>query len=274
MGAPRNPGQAELELGQHLEAARHFAYALSVPIPPDVRTMLEGALGKARKHVASYRVTATPAGAEVVLDGEVVGKAPLAMELFVAPGEHTLSVRVDGQSGPEVEVRGEKGLTRAVRLVGPGEPLPPDEPTVPTADEAEGTKRSGLRPPWVALIAGGGLTTGAAVLGIAFRARASRAGDDLRGAQAEAGDNLSACVNSEDSALCRETRSAANRRADSNKVALGGFIGAGLLGVGTLTAMTWLTVREKKRSARESRAVRVGVTPRRRGMGVGVWGAF
>lgn len=94
-------GHTECALGRYRDAAEHLAIYLreSRDLPgadPRDRLMLALDLDKSRAHIGVLTVTAQPAGAEVLVDGAVVGRAPLADPVFVEPGRHVVEVRAPG----------------------------------------------------------------------------------------------------------------------------------------------------------------------------------
>jgi hypothetical protein len=56
----------------------------------------EGVLRTIAPFISTVRLTASPEGADVVVDGETVGSAPLPKPLYVELGKHELVVRKDG----------------------------------------------------------------------------------------------------------------------------------------------------------------------------------
>ena len=91
-------GDCEVQLGLFRDAAEHLAYFLRLA-PPDRRTAAAQRLyDTARTKVGTLTVTADAVGAEVAVDGNVVGKAPLEDPLFVEPGRH----QVEARSGTKV----------------------------------------------------------------------------------------------------------------------------------------------------------------------------
>src|SRR5258708_8988783 len=73
-----NLAQSEARSGHPAEAARHFAtYLRESPNPPaNERADAEKGLATARTKLGRIHIAA-PSGAEVVLDGELIGQAPL-----------------------------------------------------------------------------------------------------------------------------------------------------------------------------------------------------
>lgn len=93
--------RAELELGLVRDAAEHFAYALH-NLPPNDGTrrfFAQTGLDRAKQFIVTLHVHAR-AGAEIFVDGDRVGTAPLGREVFVEDGPHTVEARLAGFSAP------------------------------------------------------------------------------------------------------------------------------------------------------------------------------
>ena len=118
-------GHTELRLGKPREAAAHLSYALrSWPTManPKQREMAEKRLAEARREVGALELRVSTAGAEVSVDGRPVGVAPIAHEIFVDPGEHTVSATLEGYEPASRRVVTAKGAKSEVEL--PLRPIP------------------------------------------------------------------------------------------------------------------------------------------------------
>lgn len=95
-----NLAQSELRSGHEADAAQHFDQYLreNPAATPAERGEAEKGLAAARARVAEVTVSA-PAGAQIFVDGEPVGAAPLPGPVFLPPGNHKLEARKDGATG-------------------------------------------------------------------------------------------------------------------------------------------------------------------------------
>lgn len=125
-----NLAQCELRSGHNLEAARHFATYLREP-PPNAgngTSDAEKGVAAARAKLGRIQVSVA-AGAEVLVDGEAVGQAPLPEAVDAAPGNHTVEARLAGHStSTSVTVSVGKSATATLSLEGSSPavaPLPP-----------------------------------------------------------------------------------------------------------------------------------------------------
>ncbi len=104
-GIAANLGECEMHLGKNREAAEHLAISLrlaSKDDPQRARTAANLAAVKAK--IGTLVVTANVAGAEVLVDGQRVGEAPLVDPIFVEPGKRTVRVRLEGFASWEKEL--------------------------------------------------------------------------------------------------------------------------------------------------------------------------
>ena len=102
-----NIGSTLDALGRRPEAATYLARFLlqkgdaSDKVVQQVRTFLEGI----KKKVGSVEVTCPEEGATVKVDGRVIGTTPLAVPIFLEPGEHRLIVTKGAAGAFEKAVR-------------------------------------------------------------------------------------------------------------------------------------------------------------------------
>jgi hypothetical protein len=90
-----NMALCEDDLQQHARAATLYARALAEGeglFTPDQANRLHELLAASRAAVARVHLAVSTPGAEIVLDGEVIGQSPLGSEVFVDIGTHHLRV--------------------------------------------------------------------------------------------------------------------------------------------------------------------------------------
>lgn len=165
-----NLGRTELRLEKYRDAAEHIALFLreDQTLGQQERTDLEAQLARARAQVGVLRVEVAQAGAEVWVDGAAAGTAPLAHEIYLDPGKHTVEARhADSVAKKEIEARA--GAEETVRL----DATPPSPsakaPSAPSVQSSAPSAAAG-RPIVPALVVGGvgalGLIAGAVALGM------------------------------------------------------------------------------------------------------------
>lgn len=137
--APRATGQlglCEQALGQWADAEGHLLEALKADQDAWVkksRRVLEDALVVVKSHIARVEVQGEPEGAEVLLNGVVAGKLPLAGPMRVAAGELEIELRAPGYARETKTLRLEAGqyqrvVLRASRAVAAATPPPAPAP--------------------------------------------------------------------------------------------------------------------------------------------------
>lgn len=100
---PRPSTQAQIgfalqALGRWVEAERELSRVIAVDDPwvSRQRAVIEDALTTVRSHLGSLEFVCAPAGAEVLVDGRSIGRAPIAEPIRLAAGNVTVTARLDG----------------------------------------------------------------------------------------------------------------------------------------------------------------------------------
>lgn len=87
---------AEAKLGRYLDAIAHYQRVVADVADADLRERAQARIKSLSARVAVLDLDVGPAGAEVSIDGEPRGKAPLAGPIYLAAGEHTITVTAKG----------------------------------------------------------------------------------------------------------------------------------------------------------------------------------
>jgi hypothetical protein len=103
-------------------AAEHLAWALRTKEDPAERKGLEATFLNVRARVGAVKVTVTVDGADVFVGEHFAGTAPLAGEVYVAPGKARISAKKTGYGEIEgsVEVAAQGTATLTLDLAGEG----------------------------------------------------------------------------------------------------------------------------------------------------------
>jgi hypothetical protein len=177
-----NLAQSELRSGHEADAAKHFAqYLREHKDATDAeRQGADAGLTAAKALVAEVALEVDASGAEIYVDGDLEGQAPLPGPVYLTPGAHQLQARKDGKTTSS-DVNAVAGQTTSLRLslartaspapVAAGTPgrgeSPPHEDGAPPPQEEPATSRQGFFP-WLThtpgAMIGVGLT-GAGLLG-------------------------------------------------------------------------------------------------------------
>jgi len=122
-----NLGAVELDLGKHRDAAEHLAYALrEYPAggKQSQRLTLQERMKEAKAHVGILRLRVNVEGAEVLINGVLIGKTPLPPEVFVSPGRVAIDVRSDGYDSAKKNTEATKDEAQDITLTLTSKPLP------------------------------------------------------------------------------------------------------------------------------------------------------
>jgi hypothetical protein len=133
---------AEEKLGRYADAATHLRKFLTGAgeIDAKLRADVEARLENIKLNLGVLTLAVQPEGAQIAVDGNAVGTAPMADPLFLAPGDYTLSITADGYKPMEQKLSIEAGSesersfeldSAAVIIDTPVKPPPPPEPPAP-----------------------------------------------------------------------------------------------------------------------------------------------
>ena len=112
-----NLAQSELRSGHEADAAKHFAqYLREHKDATDAeRQGAETGLTAAKALVAEVALSVDTTGAEIYVDGDLEGQAPLPGSVYLAPGAHEIQARKEGRSATTT-VNASAGQTSSVSL--------------------------------------------------------------------------------------------------------------------------------------------------------------
>ncbi len=142
--------------------------AVAASLREAVAQVLEQGLGRPR---GTLLVETEPTGAEVKIDGRMVGTAPLRRDVLA--GEHTVDLSAAGQKPASQRIRIEPSTTKTLRVL-LAEDGKPSEPA-PAAASAATTYRSAFyypRPRWRFLAGGAAIGVGVVLAGLGISALA------------------------------------------------------------------------------------------------------
>jgi hypothetical protein len=263
--SPRSAAQmglAEIALGSWLEAETHLEEALAAGSDPWIRKnhkVLDESLARVLREVGRLDVLGGPAGAEIVIGGEVKGSLPLSTPIHVRTGEVRFELRAPGFQADvrTVHVIAGQLARETIRLA----PLAPPSPAIAKAttdastvhtlagnSSAPGTLplaadegRPGLRTLGI-VVAGAGFL--AAAVGLTFGLKARAAGRD----------------GSNDPVFSQAADASGHRYQTWQWIGYG--VGVGLLGVG---ATTYLIGSKRTASASEEARLSISWIPTQSG---------
>lgn len=246
-----NLGQVESELGKHRQAATFFSYAVKNAAPTDsqeARRDVKQRLEDARKLVGLVHVRVNVAGATVLMNGESIGVAPLADDVFAEPGSATFTARFAGHADARTVVQVGKGSSSEAVL-----------DLIPSASESEGANP--------AIVIGGAATAGVALgIGVLFAVLSNGKASDAK----KIGD-WNPCYGPTPPVpnRCVELDGLRRNSATFANASFWGFVGAGALGASTLV---YALVASKKEKAPPTVGLQIAPVPMANGGGVVVGG--
>ena len=251
-----NLGRAEAELGKLPLAAEHLSFCLanfSASPRPEVqsaRARYAELFRTVRAQVATLAVQAKPDGAELLIDEVQVATLPLATPLYLRPGAHALTLRLQGYTDLRRNLPVAAGEARELSLE--LEPLgsAPNQPSAPAggmaADAApsvsgspDSASATALGTRRIVLLTGGVLSVTGAALGVGFYLQGRKLDDEassLRAYIGEQSDGATACSGATTSS-CEQLTDTIERRDRAFNVSTIGFAALGVFGLGTLAAM-------------------------------------
>lgn len=248
-----NLGQAELRLGKNPDAAEHLAYYLreATELHPDDVKQAAAWLEQARSKVGVLRLNVAPKGAQVFVDGKLVGTAPIEHETYVETGWHAIEARTADQKALR-QVEAPAGMPVDVLLgVGGAVPVPRPEATAAPESTSAPLLPAGI-PPRTLILAGVGavalvnLIVGAATAG----ASASKGAEQ---------DQLCKPTCPQSRTVMNQWNQLEQDRVSAANASMAGFVFGGLAAAGTVAAYVLLRPKPAAAPAPVT-AVRVGVT--------------
>ncbi|WP_438034853.1 PEGA domain-containing protein [Sorangium sp. So ce204] len=288
-----NLGNTKYQLKKYREAAEHLSFALRnwplVKTVAKLKPTAEQRLAESRAQVGALRVTVSAAGAEVLVDGKAVGRAPLEGEVFVEPGEHRVEARLEGYAPVSQTAKSAKGETADVGLamvpvkseaqaagamteggagaagVAAGAPVMGQPPAGPVMGQPPAGP---VGPPpkknWVPVIALGAASAVGLGVGIAMTVARNSAHDDARSKGEVILSAGGQCATP--SAFvkpCEELQSIGSRGATLGDAARVAYIASGALAIAAVTYAVWprtkATPTERVRALPRVQAGSVGI---------------
>ncbi len=164
-------GECEVKLARWVPATRHLAFVLKDKEEGPERARLDALFKQARAQVGGITVQTSVDGADIFAASRIVGVTPLRYEVFVEPGDVTMSLKKTSVGEVQQVVHVAKGGSATIRL----------EPArVPVDDDGSRAPEARSRVP-IFLLAG--VAVAAAGAGIGLRvvgaSRGATADDEL-----------------------------------------------------------------------------------------------
>lgn len=135
-----NLAQCELRAERYVDAARHLDQYLRENPNADQKTRLSAneSLIAARKHTSRVRIRVSVDGANVFVDGQLIGKSPFNYDVDVEPGTRVIEAHSDTGAQQRTTITVAKGVTAGVTLKMDSFQL--DDEGLPSPDKTGKTK--------------------------------------------------------------------------------------------------------------------------------------
>lgn len=126
-------GECEVKLARWVPAARHLAYVLKDKEEGPERARLDTLFKQARALVGGVTIQTGVDGADIFAGNRIVGVTPLRYEVFVEPGDTTITLKKTSVGEVQQVVHVAKGGSTTLRLDPARAPVDDDGPRAPEA---------------------------------------------------------------------------------------------------------------------------------------------
>lgn len=126
-------GECEVKLARWVPATRHLAYVLKDKEEGPERARLDTLFKQARAQVGGVTIQTGVDGADIFAGNRIVGVTPLRYEVFVEPGDTTITLKKTSVGEVQQIVHVEKGGSTTLRLDPARAPVDDDGPRAPEA---------------------------------------------------------------------------------------------------------------------------------------------
>jgi hypothetical protein len=239
-----NLGKVEIRAGKPRDAAEHLSFFLreAPTIEPDDRADVEKMLSDAKAQIGTATIRVNAPGAQVLVDEEPVGTAPLAGSVFVEPGTRWFEAKKDGIGRARQVVQITAGSTPLVELKLANGIVSMTDPDVQRHTSAPVESASPKWRSWT--IAGGaGLAALGIGVGVGFAAAASAKNaaviDESDGLVSRTKTGSPICPNQGGDDRCTNLTELAKARDGNRDVAIAGFAVGGVAAAGALIAFLY-----------------------------------
>jgi hypothetical protein len=251
-------GECEVKLTRWVAAAEHLGFVLRDLQEGPERARLQPLFSQARAQVGGVRIQTSVDGADVFAGARIVGRTPIRDEVFVEPGEVTISIKKTSVAEMQQVVRVAKGSSATVHL----------EPERIADVDAGADNEAPSRVPVYVLA---GVALAAAGTGIALRVVSSQQGssaDDGLAALTKK-TSTSPCLVAANATACQTIKDQRTKHDTFANASTGLFVLGGAALAASITYALW-----PSKSARADRAVSVVPAVSPSAGGLLVQGAF
>jgi len=236
----KNLAIAQLRSKHVLEGARNLAEYLrsAKGVADKDHAAVQKLLTDAERELGRLAVETDVTDANIVIDGETVGRSPLGFDWYVSPGSHLISVSKAGYKTEEQSALVEAGQRKAssIRLLAPTAPAGVEASsgaaTSPASPGTDPPNSRGIETRTVVLVAGAAVTIVAASGALFFGLKSSSANSDAMSALAQAraqfGNDPCSSAAGSHSAACAQVHSKLDDRTSASHWATASLAVAGV----------------------------------------------
>ena len=114
----RNLSISEIHSHHYVSAARHLTQLLAAPgeLPPNVREEATTRLAQAEAQIGQLGIEVDVAGADIRVDGELIGRSPLEGNWYVDAGQHEVVISKPGYPSERRQVFALVGVTIPINV--------------------------------------------------------------------------------------------------------------------------------------------------------------
>jgi hypothetical protein len=283
-----NMAATEIKLGQYLQAANHLKYALNLLplVQIEKRGAVEEQLDQLRERLVAVSLSANLDGVEIWIDDERIGRTPVADEVLLEPGHHSIRAEYAGAAqvkaldlaaGAHIDLAFDLGSAERQ-----SQKLQPASASSPRVSDQPSSVKSHTRT-WV-LIGGAAATALSLGVAVAMRVQSDHEQADATTLSAQINSvsqnpalaTSEGCSGREQAEACdllaRSTHAA---RRDRN-ISTGAFLAAGGFGLATVaTLLLWRSPTPTSRSGHVGvHALHLGTWLSNRGWGLSANASF
>lgn len=232
-----------------------FPHVLGVPLQMAIAARPDFPLPTKKRHreatalIGTVKLTVSAPGAEILLDGKVLGKSPIEHEFYVDRGDHEIEARLAGHEPAKEKLTATAGSTHEVSLtlkkVEP--PKPPPKPVVPVEPASDSSKKN------LIIIIGGAMVSVAAIAtGAGLTVAANSASDDavaMKNAMDTRGAPLCNAYlpsDNQTASECNSLRDSLSDQGTYTNTAVVAYVIGGLAAAGTAVYAFWPAPKNRK----------------------------
>ncbi|WP_437932637.1 PEGA domain-containing protein [Sorangium sp. So ce291] len=245
-------GLCELELRKYRDAAEHLTWSLERDwaLPSQLQERFLTGQRKAAFYVVELVLSVDPPDAEILIDGQKIGRTARTYKLFLEPGRHMVRARAPGREDGFHAFNGEPGDKQEIsmKLSGPAVSSAKEAPAVPKTASASPAVRPKEPGPWASWpgtlrVTGIAAATAGMSIGTIFIIRVGRLDDDLTAQRnrllGEPSSSSSMCWKAPQNSPCADLARLQDARNMSGRAGVAMIISGGV--VGAMTAASFFT---------------------------------